>query len=400
MLSAIDRPEDVGLSSSRLPLLHDHLARNYVGTRYPGTLLLVSRGGQIAYLDAQGYSPDALFRIYSMTKAITSVALMTLYEEGRFQLDDPVSRFIPAWRDLRVWDGGSADAWRTRLPSREMQIRDLLSHTSGLSYAFLADHPLAEVYKRRDIAPGPACPKTLAEQADLLAELPLLFDPGSRWSYSIATDICGHLVEVMSGQTLDVFFAERIFSPVGMIDSGFTVRPDQAARLVPLFARGSRDRLMVPLGDPSDDPLHQVPVNRSGGGGLVSTMADYHQFTQMLAGGGTLDGVRVLGRKTLAHMTMNQLAGGSDLAGMGQKAFSETNMEGIGFGLGFAVALDPAAAGVVCSPGEFAWGGAASTYFWIDPVEDLTCIFMTQLLPSSAWPIRRELRSLVYQALI
>ena len=399
MFDVCANPEEVGLSAGRLALIHDHLATNYVGSRFAATLTLVSRHGKVAYLDAQGYDVDALFRIYSMSKAITSVTLMSLYEEGRFQLDDPVSRFIPSWKHLRVWDGGSAEAWRTRPPGREMQIRDLLMHTAGLSYGFLGDHPLAEIYKRRGVEPGTASKLTLREQVDILAELPLLFDPGSRWSYSIATDICGHLIEVITGRELGDVFAERIFEPLGMVDSGFSVPAGQGHRLVPLFARGRGDQLMMPLGDPAVDPMHRVPVNRSGGGGLVSTLPDYHRFAQMLRGGGTLDSQRVIGRKTLGLMTTNHLPGGCDLAAMGQKVFSETNMDGMGFGLGFSIALDPAAAGVVCSPGEFAWGGAASTYFWIDPVEDLTCIFMTQLLPSSSWPIRRELRALVYQAL-
>lgn len=399
MLDVVDRPEDLGLSSARLHRIHEHLERNYVGSRFDAAMTVVSRGGKVAYLDVQGYELDALLRIYSMTKPVTAVALMTLYEEGRFQLDDPVSRFIPSWAALRVWDGGSVDAWRTRLPTREMQVRDLLSHTAGLSYGFLGDHPLAEIYKRRKIEPGPACRLTLDQQVDVLAELPLLFDPGSRWSYSIGTDICGYLIEVISGQPLDRFFSDRILGPLGMVDTGFSVPPGDAHRLVPLFARGSGDQLKMQMYDPADDPLHEVPVNRSGGGGLVSTLADYHRFTQMLRGGGELDGQRIIGRKTLQYMTTNHLAGGRDLAAMGQRVFSETNMEGMGFGLGFSVALDPAAAGVVCSVGEFAWGGAASTYFWVDPVEDLTCLFFTQLLPSSSWPIRRELRALVYQAL-
>ena len=339
MLDVVDRPEDLGLSSARLHRIHAHLERNYVGSRFDAAMTVVSRCGKVAYLDVQGYEPDALLRIYSMTKPVTAVALMTLYEEGRFQLDDPVSRFIPSWAGLRVWDGGSVDAWRTRLPTREMQIRDLLSHTAGLSYGFLGDHPLAEIYKRRTIEPGPACRLTLDQQVDVLAELPLLFDPGSRWSYSIGTDICGYLIEVISGQPLDRFFSERILGPLGMVDTGFSVRPSNAHRLVPLFARGAGQQLKVQMYDPADDPLHEVPVNRSGGGGLVSTLADYHRFVQMLRGGGELDWQRIIGRKTLQYMTTNHLAGGRDLAAMGQRVFSETNMEGMGFGLGFSVAL-------------------------------------------------------------
>ena len=399
MLSAIDRPEDVGMSATRLTRIHDHLAANYVGKRYPATTVLVTRNGQITYLDEQGYSQDAILRFYSMSKPVTSVALMQLYESGRFQLDDPVSRFIPQWADLRVWASGSATAWRTELPEREMQVRDLLMHTSGLTYGFIGDHPLCQLYAARGIEPGPASKLSMAEIVDMIAELPLRFSPGSKWSYSIATDICGYLVEVISGQPLDAYMEQHIFGPLGMTDTGFSVRPGQGHRLQPLYVRGHGEDLMRPAGDPANDPLQQVPACRSGGGGLVSTLADYHRFMMMLRGGGAVDGTRILGRKTLQYMTTNHLAGGVDLAAMGQRVFSETNMEGMGFGLGFSVAIDPATAGVVCSPGEFAWGGMASTYFWVDPVEDLTVLLLTQLVPSAAWPIRRELRSVVYQTL-
>jgi len=406
-IAVLDEPEEVGLSAERLARITPFFEERYVATgQLAGVLTLVARQGRVAHLGCSGLrnaasgeamTPDTIFRMYSMTKPVVSVALMTLYQEGRFQLDDPVSRFIPSWADLRVWSDGTADSYSTTFPEREMQVRDLLTHTSGLTYGFMARHPVDSLYRRRGVdADGSA---TLAEMVDKLAELPLLFSPGTRWSYSVATDVCGYLCEVLSGQGLDDLLRQRIFEPLGMADTGFSVPEDGAHRLAANYAWTPKQPLLL-FDDPATSTYRTPPTFLSGGGGLVSTAADYLRFATMLANRGELDGQRVLGRKTVEHMTLNHLPGGVDLAAMGQKVFSEISYDGIGFGLGFSVMLDPARAGVIGSIGEHGWGGAASTMFWVDRSEDLVGMLLTQLMPSSTYPIRRELKALVYQALV
>jgi CubicO group peptidase (beta-lactamase class C family) len=415
-LEPTDKPEDLGLSTERLARIGAFFDEAYVRTgKLSGALTLVARHGQLASLSCVGVAdvatgaplrPDTIFRIYSMTKPVTSVALMTLYEEGRFQLDDPVSRFVPEFAALRVWDDGTPLSYRTAFPEREMTVRDLLTHTSGLTYGFMGRHPVDALYRkagvegRAPLAPQEGHPAAdVAEMVAKLARLPLLFSPGSRWSYSVATDVCGHLIEVISGQPLDQFFTERIFAPLGMPDTGFSVTEDQAERLAACYALTPANPL-VEVDPVATSSYRAQPTFLSGGGGLVSTAADYLRFAHMLLNGGELDGARVLGRKTVEYMTTNHLPTGGDLASMGQPVFAETTYEGIGFGLGFAVMLDPARAAVIGSAGEYSWGGAASTTFWVDPREELVGMLLTQLIPSSAYPVRREMRVLTYQALI
>jgi len=396
-----------GMSVERLERLGRHLDRYVSEGRLPGYACLVSRHGTEAWFGAGGQrdlararplTRDTLFRIYSMTKPVTSVALMTLYEQGLFQLDDPVARYIPAWRDLRVFAGGDAESFSVRAPDRPMLIKDLFTHTSGLTYGFLHAHPVDAMYRARGI--GLLAPRqTLADMIDALAELPLQFSPGTRWNYSVATDVLGYLVELFADQDLDDYIRTTITAPLGMVDSAFAVPAGAAERFAACYERAAGNTLRL-QDDPATSSYLSRPSFLSGGGGMVSTIDDYHRFARMLLGEGALDGVRILGRKTLAYMTSNHLPGNCDLAAMGQAAFAETPFEGIGFGLGFSVVLDPVAANVLDSPGEFAWGGAASTYFFVDPREDLVVVFMTQLLPSSAYPIRRQLKTLVYQALV
>jgi CubicO group peptidase (beta-lactamase class C family) len=402
-----EEPEALGLDGERLARI-PRFFQSYVDDgKLAGVLTLVSRRGQVVHCEARGsadveagtpMAADTVVRIYSMTKPVTSVALMALHEEGRFQLDDPVSRFIPAFADLRVWADGTPLQFVTTFPEREMTIRDLLTHTSGLTYGFMARHPVDALYRRRGIG-GLDKVGTLAGMVDSLAELPLLFSPGTRWSYSVATDVCGHLVELLSGTSLDRFLQERIFEPLGMVDTGFHVPDEQLDRFAACYQRGADGTAQL-IDPPATSAYRQPPSFLSGGGGLVSTAGDYHRFCSMLLGGGVLDGVRILGRKTVGYMTLNHLPGGGDLTSMGQPVFSETSYDGIGFGLGFSVTIDPAAAQVVSSAGEYAWGGAASTMFWIDPAEELIGIMLTQLIPSGSWPIRREMRTLTYQALV
>lgn len=393
-------PEDVGLSAARLYKI-DHLTQGYINDgMLPGTITLVARRGKIVHLSCQGkmdieadksMEDDTLFRIYSMSKPVTTTALMMLYEDGRFQLDDPVSRFIPAFRELQVY---SADGRHTA-PARPMTIRDLLTHTSGLTYGFMNSTPVDAMYRQQGVEQS----ANLAEMVSKLAGIPLLFSPGSRWSYSVATDVCGHLVELIADTPFDEFLEEQIFAPLGMTDTGFVVPEDKVHRFAANYDRTS-DKGMRLIDSPESSPYLQDRGLHSGGGGLVSTIHDYYKFASMLLNQGEHAGTRILGRKTVALMTSNHLPNNGDLTSMGQAVFSETPYDGIGFGLGFSVMLDPATAQILGSPGEFAWGGAASTYFFVDPKEDMLVIFMTQLMPSSSYPIRREMRVLAYQSII
>jgi CubicO group peptidase (beta-lactamase class C family) len=401
------------MSTARLGRIDEYLQENYISTgKIAGALTLVARRGEIAHfsavgeMDAERAKPmreDTIFRIYSMSKAITSVALMQLYEEGRFQLDDPVQRFIPQWEGQRVWVGGAYPNFVTKAPDRPMTIRDLLSHQSGLTYGFHFRNSVDEAYRRLGIMgsgtglePAQA---GLADSIEKLAKVPLLFSAGTAWNYSISTDVCGYLVEVISGKPFDQFLRERIFDPLGMVDSGFSVPDEKIDRFAACYAPkpgGGR----VLQDDPMVSSYRKAPKLLSGGGGLVSTARDYFRFAQMLCNRGVLDGQRMLSRKTIELMAMNHLPNGADLLAMSPPGqFSEAATAGTGFGLGFSVIFDLAKAQIAGSPGQFAWGGAASTAFWIDPVEEVVLVFMTQLLPSSTYPFRRELQVLVNAAI-
>jgi CubicO group peptidase (beta-lactamase class C family) len=404
-------PAEAGFDPDRLRRLDDRLARYVDDGRLPGWLVTVSRHGRLAHVSCYGSrdtgqglpaEPDTLWRIYSMTKPVTSVAAMMLYEEGAFQLTDPVSRFIPSFAGVRVYTGGS-DLRPVTVPATEpVRIWHLLTHTAGLTYGFHRVHPVDALYRAAgfDVAlPG----LTLAEACDGWASIPLLFQPGAEWNYSVATDVLGRVVEVASGQRLDEFFARRIFGPLGMTDTGFFAPPEDLARLAVLYGQG-RDGTLTRL-DALAENARTPPTMLSGGGGLVSTAADYHRFTQLLlqrpdSPAGELDGVRLLSPRTVRYMGRNHLPGGLDLATFGRPINAEAPQRGSGFGLGLAVVIDPVRTGVVCSPGELSWGGLASTAFWIDPAEELTVSFFTQLIPSSLLPLRPQLRQLVYQALL
>ena len=396
-----------GMSEERLARIAGHIDHYVEEGRFPGAACLVSRGGEEAFFHATGLrdverevpvSRDTVFRLYSMTKPITSVALMMLYEEGRFQLDDPVSKYIEAWSDLEVFAGGDEERYLTCKPDAPMTIKHLLTHTSGLTYGFMNEHPVDVMYGRARVT-GSDSGGTLNDTIEKLARIPLKFAPGTQWNYGVSTDVCGYLVEQFSGQALDEFVAEHIAAPLGMVDSGFHVRSGTEDRFAACYQYVAPASYRL-QDDPQSSRYLERPTFFSGGGGMVGTIDDYHRFAKMLLGKGQLEGTRLLGRKTLEYMASNHLPGNCDLAAMGQPVFSETPYEGIGFGLGFSVVIDPAAANVLDSPGEFAWGGAASTYFWVDPVEELIVVFMTQLLPSSTYPIRRELKTLAYQALV
>ena len=395
-------PEALGLSSARLSRIGDHFNDYVDNGRLPGYTVMVSRRGQPAFFQGYGLcdveagrpiEEDTIFRIYSMTKPITSVALMMLYERGLFQLDDPVSEYLPEFKDMTVFKDGDAENYETVPAERDFTIRHLLTHTSGLTYGFMNQHPVDAMYRNRNLTEG-----TTETFVKALGELPLLFSPGDRWSYSVATDVLGRVVEVLSGQTLDVYFRDHIFQPLGMTETAFSVREAAAPRFAANYQRGDEGFDLIDA--PVDSAYLKPPTYLSGGGGLISTTPDYFRFCGMMLNRGELDGERLLGRKTVETMTSNHLPGGGDLTSMGQPVFSETRFDGVGFGLGFSVMLDPIRAQVLGSPGEYAWGGAASTGFWIDPLEELIVIFMTQLMPSAAYAIRRELRVLVYQSIV
>ena len=396
-----------GFSVDRLEHLTAHLDKYVDDGRFPGCSCLVTRHGEEAYFHTFGrrdvdrdlaMERDTVVRIYSMSKPITSVALMMLYEEGKFQLDDPVSKFIPRWSDLNVYEHGENGTMVTSPMTVPLTVKHLLTHTSGLTYGFMNSHPVDAMYRNASIG-GDRQGSTLEDMIDDLAGIPITFTPGSRWNYSVATDVCGYLVQLFSDTDLDVFVRERITEPLEMNDAGYQVRSSSKDKFAACY-RHKRGGGFELQDDPTTSPYHQRPTFLSGGGGMVATVDDYGRFAQMLLNRGELDGHRILGRKTVEYMATNHMPGNVDLAAMGQPVFSETSYHGIGFGLGFSVVLDPAAAGVLDSPGEFAWGGAASTYFWVDPLEDMTVVFLTQLLPSSTHPIRRELKTLIYQAIV
>jgi CubicO group peptidase (beta-lactamase class C family) len=399
---------EVGFDAGRLARIDRHFARYVEDGRLPGWLVLIGRRGRIVHLATCGrrdlesglpVEADTRFRVYSMTKPITAVAAMQLYEEGAFALKDPVQRFIPSFADVRVYRDGPASEPITIPATRPVRLWHLLTHTAGLTYGFHHAHPVDAAYRAAGFEWVTPEGRDLAACCDAWADLPLLFEPGTEWNYSVATDVLGRVIEVLSGQPLDRFLDERVLGPLGMGDTGFWVEGAAAGKLAALYSPAPDGGALI-RNDELGGRTLQRPTCLAGGGGLVSTAADYHRFTQALVRGGELDGVRLLGTRTLRYMTRNHLPGGADLESFGRPLFAETTFDGVGYGLGFAVLLDPVANKVLSSPGELAWGGAASTFFWVDPAEQLTAIFLTQLLPSSTYPLRSELRQLVYQALV
>ncbi len=400
-------PEAVGMSSERLSRIERYLQAKYIDTgKLPCAQTQVWRRGQLVYSSAIGSADvernkplkaDSLFRIYSMTKPITSVAFMMLVEEGLVALEDPVHRFIPSWRDLGVYDSGVHGAFVTRRTNEPMRMIDLLRHTSGLTYGFQQRTNIDAAYRKLKLD-GLEIEGGLQSYVDLLGTVPLEFSPGEAWNYSVSTDVLGYLVETISGVPFEVFLKTRIFDPLKMVDTGFFVPDDQRHRFTACYTLNPRGEVVL-QDDPTTSHYLSDPAVKSGGGGLVSTADDYMRFCRMLLNGGELEGARLLSPKTIKAMTLNHLPGGRELTQMSKSLFSEAVFEGLGFGLGFAVTVDLARTKNIGSPGEYYWGGMASTAFWIDPVEDLAAVFMTQLMPSSAYPIRRELRTLVYAAM-
>jgi CubicO group peptidase (beta-lactamase class C family) len=399
-------PDAAGMSAARLERITEHFSRHYVEAgKIAGCQTTVVRGGHVAYrrslglMDREAARPmgdDTIFRIFSMTKPIASLALMQLYERGLFQLLDPVHRYIPEWRTLQVGSVQPDGSVELAKPERPMNVRDVLTHMTGLPGALFPGNPIDEAFGAARAAQAKGM--TLEGVTALLAEHPLKFQPGTQWNYGISTDIVGRLVEILSGQRFDDYLRAEIFEPLGMVDTGFFVPPESVDRLAACYSYRPANT-PARMEGPEADRFLRPRSYLSGAGGLVSTSHDYVAFCQMLANGGQLDGRRVLGRKTLELMTRNHLPGGATLEDLAVGGFGEAGFEGVGFGLGFAVGLGPAATGMAGSAGDFYWGGAASTAFWVDPVEDLYTVFMTQLFPSMAYPFRAQLRALVYQAI-
>ena len=404
-------PEQVGLSAARLDRVRTWMHRWVDRGRLAGLTTVVMRRGELAFAETVGKAdvernrpmrPDTIFRIYSMTKPLTSTAIMMLYEEGHFQLDDPISKFIPGFANPRVWAGGSRGKIESVPAEREINFRDLLTHTSGLTYGFMESNPVDALYRAKDGVDFQTADTSLKQVVDKLATFPLIAQPGKAWNYSVATDVLGYLVEVISGQPFQVYLRDKVLKPLGMVDSDFHVPADKHERFAANYQAGPSSAngggKLELLDDPAKSRYLAPRKVNSGGGGLVSTASDYLRFCKFMLNKGCIDGVQLLGRKTVELMTMNHLKG--DMADMGMPRFSESTYYGIGFGLGFSVMIDPAKAHIVGTPGEYAWGGAASTAFWCDPREDMAVVMLTQLMPSSTYPIRRELRVLAYQAIV
>ncbi|MGC8535936.1 MAG: serine hydrolase domain-containing protein [Rhizomicrobium sp.] len=395
------------LIKSRLSRLDGFLQQRYVDSgRLAGTVTLVSHQGRIVHtsvvgqMDRERSKPmreDTIFRIYSMTKPITSVAFMMLVEDGLVALDDPVHRFIPEWRDLGVYVAGLPGAFQTRRTSSPMRMIDLLRHTSGLTYGFQQRTNVDAAYRKLGIGNIEGTPQSLNDMIAALAHIPLEFSPGEAWNYSVSTDVLGYLVGKISGMPFEDFLQQRILGPLGMEDTAFTVPGQKAERFAACYAFDAKGKVVL-QDDPAKSKYLAPPILVSGGGGLVGTAADYLKFCHMLLNGGSFNGHYFISPKTITLMTANHLPGGKELMEVSRSLFSEAGNEGLGFGLGFCSVINRPKAMTLGNAGEYFWGGAASTAFWVDPLDEIAVVFMTQFLPSSSYPIRKELRTLVYSS--
>jgi CubicO group peptidase (beta-lactamase class C family) len=412
------RPETMGMSAARLARLDEVMKRRYVdGGQLPGILTQVWRKDQLVHVGMCGHmdierskamAEDAIFRIYSMSKPITAVALMMLVEEGALGLDDEVAKHIPSWKDLGVYVSGlptlladSPPRFITRAPERPMKVVDLVTHTSGLTYGFMMRSSVDAAYRRLKVAER-STEGGLAGMIDQLSTLPLDFSPGAAWNYSVAIDVMGYLVETLSGMSFGEFLRTRLFKPLGMNDTAFHVPPEKLARFASCYQpKGPREMGLRLQDDAEKSPYLAPPKLESGGGGLVSTAHDYMRFCRMMLGKGSLDGVQILSPKTVALFSLNHLPDNGEVASMALPGtFSESSYAGVGFSIGCGVNINVAKTRLPGTVGEFFWGGAAATAFWIDPREDLAVVFMTQVMGSDArLTLRRDLRTLVYSAM-
>ncbi|MFF9089033.1 serine hydrolase domain-containing protein [Streptomyces sp. NPDC014991] len=396
-------PEEAGLDAAALGRLDRHFARHVDEGRLPGYLVAVARGGRVAHLTTYGLrdvaaglpvGPDTLWRIYSMTKPVTAVAVLLLAQDGRLSLDDPLERHLPAFAAPRVYESGSGAGVRTRPADGPLLIRHLLTHTAGLTFGFYHRHPVDALYREAGLEYSVPPGAGLAETVELYARMPLQSDPGTEWNYSVASNVLGRVIEVVSGQPLDAFFRDRILGPLGMTDTGFHVTPEQAGRLAELY--GETD-------DGGIEPVPGLPVRDrprflSGSGGLVSCAHDFHRFMEMLRRGGELDGVRLLSPEWVTLMTRNHLPGGATIRSCGAPVHREPGNDGLGFGFNVSVVVDPARTAAPSHPGTYGWTGVATTAFWVDPAHDLTVQFMSQVRPKTL-KVFPELRRLAHGAL-
>ncbi|MDH6626256.1 CubicO group peptidase (beta-lactamase class C family) [Streptomyces sp. LBL] len=397
-------PGEAGLDAKALDRLDQHVSHYVDEGRLPGFLLSVARGGRVAHLTTHGrrdiaaglpVEPDTLWRIYSMTKPVTAVAALLLVEEGRLSLDDPVERYLPDFAEPRVYVSGSGADMVTRPAEGPIRVRHLMSHTAGLTFAFYHSHPVDALYRQAGLESSVVPGSNLAETVAVYASLPLQFEPGTQWNYSVASNVLGRIIEVVSGQPLDTFFAERIFGPLGMTDAGFQVPAEQTGRLAELYGDADGGGIEPIPGL----PLHKRPRFLSGSGGMVASAHDVHRFMELLRRRGELDGVRLLAPETVELMTSNHLPGGADLRAVGSKpAHDEPGNDGVGFGLSVSVVTDPSRTTAPSGPGTFGWSGVATTTFWVDPSHDLTVQFMTQLRPKRSLSLFPDLKRLVHEA--
>jgi CubicO group peptidase (beta-lactamase class C family) len=391
----VHQVEELGFSVERLRRIHVKMQQYIDDGKIAGIVTLVARKGQIAHFEKFGFQDlqtkkpmelDTIFRIYSMTKPITNVALMMLYEQGLFHMNDPISKFIPDFKNVKVLgkDGKLQD------PEREISIHDLLTHTAGLSYAEDVNSPVDKAYLEAEVWDPSIDNREFVRR---IASLPLRFHPGQNWFYSVATDVLGHLMEILTDRALPDFLDETIFQPLGMEDTSFIVPPDKVDRFATLYGltkEGPLEKIEKTVGGEYFD----IKVFY-GGSGLVSTAQDYLRFAQLVLNKGELDGVRLLGRKTVDWMTINHLP--QDLLKI---VPAQDLMPGFGFGIGFSIVVDLPRSAMLGSLGSHGWGGWASTHFWIDPSEELIGILMLQYIPSGTYPIHMDIRNLTYQALI
>jgi CubicO group peptidase (beta-lactamase class C family) len=412
----VSQPNFAGLSATRLAKLDEVMTRRYVdGALLPGIVTMVYRRGKLAHVGMSGHMDlergkpmreDAIFRIYSMTKPITSVALMMLVEEGLIGLDDNVATHIPSWKKLGVYQSGmptllagAPPSFITAPPERPMKVVDLVTHTSGLTYGFMMRTSVDAAYRKAKVGEF-TTPGGLDEFVEQLSTMPLEFSPGTQWNYSVSIDVMGYLVQKLSGMSFGEFLRKRLFEPLGMVDTAFFVPPEKLDRFTSCYQPKEGGGLKL-QDDAGKSTYAAPPALESGGGGLVSTAHDYMRFCRMMLGGGTLDGVQILSPKTVELFSLNHLEGGRELADMAPPGlFSEAGYSGIGFSIGCGVNVNVAKTRLPGTLGEYFWGGAASTAFWIDPKEDMAVVFMTQVMGTDArLTLRRDLRTLVYSAM-
>lgn len=405
-LPTLSDPAELGFDPARLARIEAHLKEKYIdGGRFPHTALLIGRGDEIAHLSIMGdarpgqaLKEDAIFRIASMTKPVTSIAFMQLVERGKIALSDPITKVLPEFAKTGVFvSGGGNTPFVTRPPASPIRMIDLLRHTSGMTYSFQERSNIDAAHRKLGFERMDT--PSMDVFIEQLSSLPIEFDPGTAWNYSVSTDVLGAIVERVSGQTLADYFTENIFAPLGMVDTQFDVPADKLHRLPDCYVWDPEVRMK--MFDPAENSAwSRKPGYYSGGGGLTSTLADYHRFARMLLNGGELDGARIVSPHTLKLMTANHLPGGCDLTQISISLFSEAENAGVGFGLGFGTVIDAPATMTHCNQGEFYWGGMFSTAFFVDPVDDVIMIFMTQLMPSNAYPVRREIKTMLYSALV